>query len=90
MNWTITADKAFPIPNPILADIIQGENVLNHTPTPQSPQGGNTKVVHWAQAIYIGSETVGAGRKVQTNTLQKYLDHAAHEGIVSPVPTPTP
>jgi len=90
MNWTMTDDKAFTISNPILSDIIQGENVLNHTPTPQTPHGGNTKVVHWAQAIYIGSDTVGAGRKVQTDTLQKYLDHAAHEGIVSPVPTPTP
>jgi hypothetical protein len=85
-NWTITADKGFTLPNPILSDIIEGENVTKN-PTPQAPQNplGSTKVVHWGQDIYVGSTTVGSGKKVQTARFQKYRDHADHENVSSPV-----
>jgi hypothetical protein len=61
-------------------DNMQGE-VSSKTPTPQNPQTplGSTKVQHWTQEWYIGSTTPGKGTKVQTNTFQKYQDHAAHE-----------
>ena len=57
-------------------DKIQGE-LSGRTPSPQKPASplGSTKVQHWTQEWYI------AGQKVQTNRLQKYLDHAAHEDI---------
>lgn len=86
-NWAITADKGFTASNPIISDIIEGEN-LTKNPTPQAPGNplGSTKVVHWGQDIYVGSTTVGSGRKVQTATFQKYRDHADHENVTSPVP----
>jgi hypothetical protein len=66
-------------------DNIQGES-KGHTPAPQNPQKplGTTKVQHWGQDWYIGSTTPGKGTKVQTNTLQKYQDHAEHQNIKSP------
>lgn len=66
-------------------DFIQGE-ASGFTPTataPGSPLGAHA-TQHWGQAWYIGSTTPGKGTKVQTNTLQKYLDHARHTGIKSP------
>lgn len=66
-------------------DKLQGE-ISTKTPKPHSPQKppGGTKVQHWGQEWYIGSTTPGKGTKVQTDTLQKYQDHAAHESIKSP------
>lgn len=57
-------------------DKIQGE-LSGRKPSPQNPASplGSTKVQHWTQEWSI------AGQKVQTNRLQKYLDHAAHEDI---------
>jgi hypothetical protein len=64
-------------------DVIQGESA-GHKPTPQAPSGGSTRVQHWGQEWYVGSVTPGSGTLVQTNTLQKYQDHATHEGVTSP------
>ena len=55
-------------------------------PTPACPNNGSTAVVHWGQEWMIGSTTSGSGAAVQTDTLQKYLDHGRHLNIVSPVP----
>ena len=86
-NWTMTDEKVFTLSNPAFSDVIEGEN-LTKNPTPQAPQNplGPTKVVHWGQDIYVGSTTVGSGKKVQTATFQKYRDHADHENVISPVP----
>lgn len=87
MNWLITADGGATLNGPTVSDVIEGEN-LTKNPTPQAPQNplGSTKVVHWGQDIYVGSTTVGQGKKVQTATFQKYRDHADHENVTSPVP----
>jgi hypothetical protein len=45
----------------------------------------STPVVHWAQAWRIGSQTIGSGRLVQTDNIQKLLGRALHTSIVSPV-----
>ena len=87
MNWLITADGGATLNGPTVSDVIEGEN-LTKNPTPQAPQNplGTTKVVHWGQDIYVGSTTVGQGKKVQTATFQKYRDHADHENVTSPIP----
>jgi hypothetical protein len=87
MNWLLTIEMFFALTNPVFSDVIEGEN-LSKNPTPQAPQNplGSTKVVHWGQDIYVGSTTVGQGKKVQTATFQKYRDHADHENVSSPVP----
>jgi hypothetical protein len=85
-NWRRGPEGSFNAPSPQFADFIQGEHVeLPPIPLPGCA-GNNTKVQHWGQGWWIGSLTIGAGRRVQSNTLQKYRDYAAHEGIVSPVP----
>jgi hypothetical protein len=80
-------NRPYALPNPVLSDVITGQRFLQ-TPTPQFPQSppGSTRVHHWGQEIYVGRTTVGAGRRVQSNTHQKYRDHAAHENITSPNP----
>jgi hypothetical protein len=62
-------------------DNIQGET-STHTPVPQNPQAplGSAKVQHWGQEWRVGSLTPGHGTLIQTNIIQKYQDHAAHEG----------
>jgi len=69
------------------SDHIQGET-SDKTPTPTGPLTplGSTRVYHWGQDWYVGSATPGSGRRVQSDTLQKYRDHAAHESITSPNP----
>jgi hypothetical protein len=86
-DWRMTPDGGRTASNPVFSDVIQGET-SDKIPTPQFPQDplGSTKVVHWGQDIYIGSDQAGSGKKVQTCTFQKYRDHAAHESITSPVP----
>jgi hypothetical protein len=71
-------------------DEIQGEsNLLPANPpsrSPCTPSLCNTAVQHWGQEWYIGSTNPGVGRRVQTDTLQKYTDHASHQNRVSPAP----
>ena len=87
MNWTRGNPTGFTPSIAYFADIIQGE-ISSRTPTPSAPTSplGTTKVYHWGQDWYIGSTSPGSGRRVQSNTLQKYTDHATHENIVSPNP----
>jgi hypothetical protein len=57
-------------------------------PVSQPPQNplGTTMVDHWSGTWGIGSGTPGAGVTVQTNTWQRFQDHARHTDIVSPPP----
>jgi len=80
MDWRRGSEGSATVSPTNWYDHIQGET-STHTPTPQNPQSplGSTKVYHWGQAWYVGSLTIGDGKHVQTNTLQKYQDHARHE-----------
>lgn len=57
------------------------------TPASQNPltPRGTEKVDHASQTWKIGSISVGQGIDVQTNTLQRYRDHAEHSGRTTPV-----
>ena len=87
MNWTRDVPHAFNLSLPALEDTIQGET-SDKVPTPTLPSSplGNTPVYNWGQDIYVGSTTIGAGRRVQSDTLQQYTDHALHTNIVTPNP----
>lgn len=66
-------------------DSIQGEAFsLPANPTPSCTGSPATKVQHWGQEFRIGSLSTGSGQRVQTDTLQKYVNWADHEGITSP------
>jgi hypothetical protein len=43
-------------------------------------------VQHWGQEWRVGSTTHGMGKRVQTDTLQKYTEKADHTVITSPAP----
>ena len=67
-------------------DSIAGETA-GHYPTPvYNQQQNGPAVYHWGQEWRVGTCTNGSGPRVQTDTLQKYTDHAAHAGITSPAP----
>lgn len=70
-----------------IVDTIEVNNPENTlipiTKNPGTPLG-TTKIDHWSQEFYIGSLTSGKGVKVQTDTIQRYQDHARHENIMSP------
>lgn len=82
-NWgrgsavgTTTSTGAF-------SDGIQGER-SNRRPQPTCDPFSAQPVQHWGQAWQIGSLTIGAGKQVQTNTLQKNLGRALHTNVVTP------
>ena len=67
-------------------DFIQGE-LLTLPPVPIPVCVGDaTAVQHWGQEWRIGSLSIGAGRRVQIDTFQKFRNHAEHQPIVSPAP----
>jgi hypothetical protein len=67
-------------------DKIQGETP-SQIPTPvyNTRQDGSA-VQHWGQDWRVGTCQVGSGPRVQSDVLQKYIEHAAHTSIVSPAP----
>jgi hypothetical protein len=88
-NWTrgpalcATTSSSFPAS---FADSIGGETPTSK-PTPVFNMSENGPAVnHWGQEWRVGTCTIGSGPRVQTDTLRKYTDHAAHTGITSPAP----
>ncbi|OLC99110.1 MAG: hypothetical protein AUH86_03160 [Acidobacteria bacterium 13_1_40CM_4_58_4] len=54
---------------------------------PQPECGGtNYAIDHWGQEWRIGSQVSGYGRRIQTDTLARYNNHAEHQDVVSPNP----
>jgi hypothetical protein len=85
-NWRRGDPSGLIVPGSAFGDLIGGEN-LNLPPTPvPTCDGNNTAVEHWGQEWRVGSEATGFGRRIQTDTLQKYIGHAVHSAIVSPAP----
>jgi len=77
-NWRRGDPTGVTIPGSSFVDRIGGEAVgVGFIPEPACA-GPATPVQHWGQEWYVGSETPGQGRSVQTNTLQKYQEHAEH------------
>src|SRR5882762_9276909 len=75
--------------NSIIDTITSCTSILTCTPIPEHPRflPSGIKVHHRRQTFYVGTQTPGMGVRIQTDTLQRWLDHAAHEGIVTPVPS---
>lgn len=71
------------------ADHISGPPVgPSNVPAPTKPESplSPTKVFHWGQEWRIGSLSPGLGARVQSDSLQYYVDHGRHLNIVSPAP----
>jgi Glucodextranase, domain B len=85
MNWRFPVNGGATVAPTDWFDKVQGEGAT-FMPTPQNPQNplGGTKVSHWDGEWSIGSTGIGAGLQVQTNTWQKYRDHARHTNVASP------
>ena len=85
-NWRQSIPTGANEPGSAFADLIGGENLtLPPVPVPTC-NGSSTPVEHWGQEFRVGSIASGVGRRIQTDTLQKYVGHAAHTSIVSPAP----
>jgi hypothetical protein len=86
-NWSQPNTSNGDTNNGQLTDVIYREGIQWY-PTPLCPQSplSTTTVVHWGQEWRAGSTTSGQGARVQTDTVQEYLDHARHTGITSPAP----
>ena len=85
-NWRQSIATGFDESGSAFADAIGGENLsLPPNPVPTC-DGNSTSVQHWGQEWRVGSTASGFGSRIQTDTLQKYVGHAAHVGIVSPAP----
>jgi hypothetical protein len=88
-NWrqpTPNSTGCVSIVNAELGDGIFGE-VPSRIPTPVYNVSQNGAAVqHWGQEWRIGTCTAGSGPRVETNTLQKYTDHAAYTGVTTPAP----
>jgi hypothetical protein len=77
---------AATVNNAELEDEIAGE-APSQTPTPVYNANQNGAAVqHWGQEWRIGTCVTGAGPRVETDTLQKYVDHASYNGVVTPAP----
>jgi len=93
-NWRRGPAGGVSVPGTTFDDLIGGEGA-GQTPAPQAPKTplGSVKEQHWGQDWYVGSTTPGKGTRVQSDTLQKYLDHGEHLNVTSPVaaaPAPPP
>jgi hypothetical protein len=84
-NWRRSDPAAYTSDVAAFSDGMYGE----YPGLPAVPQptcdGNSQPVQHFGQAWNIGSEVIGAGMEVQTNTLQRLLGRALHTNIVSPV-----
>ncbi len=88
-SWVAAPPTGYTPTGATFADIITGQAVSPPPyPFPNAPSSplGTTAVHHLAQSWFVGSTTPGSGGRVQTDTLQRYVDHAAHLNIVSPAP----
>jgi hypothetical protein len=92
-NWTLPADCGTShvcsgTYNP--SDwfyLVQGAKSGSAPPSQHPPTTlGTTTVDHWSGTWGIGDGHPGAGVTVQTNTWQRFQDHARHANIVSPLP----
>lgn len=71
-------------------DHIQGQ-ANGYSPLAVGPSGcstgvGTAVVQFWGQDWRVGSTSPGVGLRVQTDSLQKYIDHAKHNNIITPYP----
>jgi hypothetical protein len=64
-----------------------GGETSGRTPTPvYNPSWTGGKVQHWSQDWRVGTCNIGFGPRVQSDTIQKWTDHALHTNIISPNP----
>ena len=86
-NWDITnVPGGAPEPPLKWPDQISGSQQTTPKALPPGVPLGTQKVDHLTGEWRVGSSTPGKGVRVQTNTWQKYQDHAIHTDIVSPAP----
>jgi hypothetical protein len=69
-------------------DLVEGAKTTGSVPLSEKPQSplGSTAVDHWSGSWGVGNGHPGTGVTVQTNTWQRFRDHARHTNIVSPPP----
>jgi hypothetical protein len=88
-NWpAFISNPPFLSPDGTFSDIICVESAPGLlTPVSLPPQSPllSTLIDKVSQSWYIGSQTSGSGPGVQSNTLERFQDHAVHISVISPV-----
>jgi hypothetical protein len=84
-NW-VRPDPGFATSDvQYFQDNISGSSLSSRNPVPTC-DGNSTAVQHWGQEWRIGTIATGLGRRIQTDTLQRYQAYGAHLSITSPAP----
>jgi hypothetical protein len=64
-----------------------GGETPSRVPTPvYNVNWTGVKVQHWGQDWHVGTCNLGFGPRVQSDTIQKWTDHALHTNIIDPNP----
>lgn len=79
MNWRTSINQSATVSPTDWNDWVQGET-SDRTPTPVAPgaAGASTAVYHWPGHWYVGSTSIGSGRRVASVTWSKSRGHARH------------
>ncbi|MCA1568136.1 MAG: hypothetical protein LC803_21325 [Acidobacteria bacterium] len=87
-NWVRGPEGGATVSPVDWADAITGQDMSTSIPPSTAPCSPlcSTRVHHFNGGWFVGSEVVGRGRRVQTNTWQRFTDHAEHTNRVSPAP----
>jgi probable HAF family extracellular repeat protein len=85
-NWRPGNPEGTTTNDATLSDVIGGEWPGLPAVPLATCDGNSQPVQHVGQTLQVGSETIGNGVTVQTDTIQKLVGRALHTNIVSPLP----
>jgi hypothetical protein len=87
-NWIRAPQGGASVSPSGWSDTIDGQPLNGAIPQPTGPCSPlcNVPIHHFDGEWYVGSVTPGNGIRVQTNTWQRYRDHATHTNRISPSP----
>ncbi len=85
-NWVLNIPGSFPAPTGAFADQVCVASSLLRDPDPLPPQTPRTtrKIDLLPQKWFSGSLSNGAGIQVQTDVVNRFIDHGTHENITTP------
>jgi hypothetical protein len=84
-NWLRPSETPGTTNGNILFDLISGPGDPSASPLPVCT-GDSTEVQYWGQEWRLGTQLTGVGPRVQTDTLIRFVNHAEHKPVFSPMP----
>jgi hypothetical protein len=84
-TWPFAANGFTSTDGTLVDNICAVGSLTPHPLPPQSPTLSTTAIDQINQQWTVGGGSVASGLPVQTDTLQRFIDHGRHTGITSPV-----